>query len=92
MASHATNNKRIKAIAHIVSRYRGIMNVPEDSKTWEDWIFEICDLFECSRRTALEYMHTARSRITRSLTEDRDMRAKIKEEADLVLKSNEQSN
>ena len=80
MASHAVTSKRIRAIAYIVTHYRGIINIPEESKTWNDWIFEICDMFECSRRTAIEYMYTARARIARSLSEDRDLREKVKEE------------
>ena len=80
MASHSTTAKRSRAISYIVTHYRGIVNIPEDSHTWTDWIFQICDMFECSRRTAIEYMYTARARIARSLSEDRELRQKVADE------------
>ena len=80
MPSHQVTFKRIKALSYITESYKSIHLIPEDSQTWNDWVFEICDLFECSKRTALEYMYTARSRVKR-LAEQRENERLIQEEA-----------
>ena len=65
MASHEVRFRRIKALNYICQNYPSLHKVPEGSQTWTDWIYEICDKYEISTRTAQEYMRTAKARLKR---------------------------
>lgn len=87
MASHSTTFKRISAITKLASSTPGLLIVPENSQTFEDWISDVCAEYFVSRRTAIEYLRTAKAKLRIKVKAENDEITRLQEEVKVLKAS-----
>lgn len=89
MASHHTTFKRISAITKLAKEIPNLRIVPENTETFENWIHEVCAEYFVSRRTAIEYLRTAKAKQRIQDKADRDEIAQLKAKVEVLEASKE---